>query len=340
LSALPKIDGWKPSIQLLELDEIAQMRLDAEEVGEFECKVSVEQSIEEPAKLLREYRYRFSQKRREMIRDSLIESIDRVDNLLRQLGKFVSGEFIDNASIESPLFGELKADVAKIDMLLGSSMTRPSRWGDLHRHFRFGLLQDLKDIVNHDWPSVKAGLRKDLYGEHDPLPLEVDDLGTLVKEKPRGSVATKLRWDTLSEEDFERLIFALISNESGYENPEWLMKTNASDRGRDLSVYRVHSDSLSGKRRDRIIIQCKHWLSKSISAHEIAALREQMALWDSPRIDICIIATSGRFTSDAVALIEKHNQSDRALRVEMWAESHLELLLASRPSLIAEFSLR
>ena len=51
-------------------------------------------------------------------------------------------------------------------------------------------------------------------------------------------------------------------------------------------------------------------------------------------------ATSGRFTADAVALIEKQNQSDSALRIEMWAESHLERLLASRPALIAEFSLR
>jgi hypothetical protein len=53
-----------------------------------------------------------------------------------------------------------------------------------------------------------------------------------------------------------------------------------------------------------------------------------------------IIATSGRFTSDAVAIIEKHNLSDSALRIEMWPESHLERLLASRPAIIAEFSLR
>ena len=77
-----------------------------------------------------------------------------------------------------------------------------------------------------------------------------------------------------------------------------------------------------------------------MSLSEVAILKEQMAFWDKPRVGVCIIATSGRFTSDAVSLIELHNQSDHSLRIEMWPESHLELLLASRPDIIAEFGLR
>ncbi len=69
LASLPKIDKWKPKIVLMDLDEIAQNRFDAQEVGEFECIVSVERRISEPARLLREYRYRFNQKRRELIRE-------------------------------------------------------------------------------------------------------------------------------------------------------------------------------------------------------------------------------------------------------------------------------
>ena len=87
LAALPKIDGWRPEIQLMELNEIAQNRLDAEEVGEFEAKVYVESSIVEPTKILREYRYRFDKKRQELIRDALIELIDAVDESLRELSK-------------------------------------------------------------------------------------------------------------------------------------------------------------------------------------------------------------------------------------------------------------
>jgi hypothetical protein len=132
----------------------------------------------------------------------------------------------------------------------------------------------------------------------------------------------------------------LISSETGYENPQWLMKTNAPDKGRDLSVYRVINDSLGGTIRHRVIIQCKHWLSKSIGPSDVATLKEQMKLWEPPRVDVHVIATSGRFTTDAVSIIEKHNQSDNALRIEMWPESHLEMLLASRPAIIGQYNLR
>ncbi len=340
LNSLPKIDRWKPSIALMELDEIAQNRFDAQEVGEIECVVSVERQIGEPAKLLREYRHRFNQKRRELIRDALTELIDAIDANLRELSKLLQEDTESNGTIENTEFDQLKENVAQINTLLGSSVTKPARWSDLHRHMHFGMFGDLHDIVEHDWPSVKAGLRKSLYGEREPVPVEVEDLGALVSKKPRGPVATKLLWETLTDEDFERLIFALISSEQGYENPEWLMKTNAPDRGRDLSVYRVHSDALGGTIRQRVIIQCKHWLSKSVGPSEIGMLREQMRLWEPPRVDVHVIATSGRFTSDAVAMIEKQNHSDSALRIEMWPESHLERLLASRPAIIAEFSLR
>jgi hypothetical protein len=340
LAFLPKIDQWKPEIVLMDLDEIAQNRLDAQEVGEFECIVSVERQIAEPARLLREYRYRFDQKRRELICDSLTELIDSIDGNLRELSKIHQQDAKSSKILDSPIFEELKNNVAQINTLLGSSVSKPPRWSDLHRHMHFGMLSDLHDIVEFDWPSVRAGLRKSLYGEREPVPVGIEDLGSVVKDKPRGPVATKLRWETLTDEDFERLLFVLITSEHDYENAEWLMKTNAPDRGRDLSVYRVYADPLGGTIRKRVIIQCKHWLSKSVGPTEIALLREQMKIWEPPRVDVCVIATSGRFTSDAVGIIEKHNQSDSALRFEMWPESHLEQILASRPAIIAEFSLR
>ncbi|SLM48087.1 Restriction endonuclease [Nitrospira japonica] len=340
LSALPKIDGWKPTIAILELDEIAQNRLDALELGEVSCINNVEREIGAPTRQLREYRYRFNQKRRELIRDALIELIDAIDGNLRKLGKLLDEESPLNETIADPEFEQIKENAAQISALLGSSVPMPARWSDLHRHLHFGMLGDLQDIIKHDWPSVKAGLRKSLYGEREPVPVDVEDLGALVSKKPRGRVVTKLLWMHLTDEDFERLIFALISSEQQYENPEWLMKTNAPDRGRDLSVYRVYSDPLAGAVRHRVIIQCKHWQSKSVGPSEIATLKEQMKLWEPPRVDVHVIATSGRFSSDAVSIIERQNRSDSALRIEMWPESHLELLLASRPAIIAEFGLR
>lgn len=339
LTALPKIDGWKPEIYVMDLNEIGQNRLDAMELGEIECEISVENQIYEPAKLIREYRHKFDRKRRELIRDTLQSAIDSVDEVLRALSNELESDSEINEAITNPRFDDLKAHIAEIDTLLGSE-ARPSRWSDLHRHMHFGLIGDLQDILKHDWPDVKSGIKESLYGEKEPIPVEVEDLGALVSGKPSGPIATKLNWEKLTPEEFERIIFALISFEKGYENPEWLMKTNAPDRGRDLSVQRIHNDPLGGVYRQRTIIQCKHWLSKSVSVPEFAELKEQMKLWEPPKVDIRVIATTGRFTSDAVAAIEKHNQSDSGLRIEMWPDSHLERLLSSRPFLIAEFGLR
>jgi hypothetical protein len=289
LAALPKIDGWKPDIYLLELDWIAQHRLDALEIDEIESITWVERQIGEPAKLLREYRHRFNQKRRELIRDALLELIDTIDSNLRNLGKLFEVDQPRYEVVTDDEFEELKQNVAQIETLLGSAVAKPPRWSDLHRHMHFGMLGDLHDIIEHDWPAMKVGLRKSMYGENEPVPVEIDDLGELVSAKPRGPVATKLKWGDLTEEEFERLIFLLIAAEHGYENPEWLMKTNAPDRGRDLSVYRVHNDPLGGTLRQRVIIQCKHWLSKSVSPTEIGILKEQMKLWEPPRVDIHVI---------------------------------------------------
>ena len=339
-SALPTIDGWKPSIRLLELDEIAQNRFDAQEVGEVEAIIYTEQQITEPAKLLREYRYLFEQKRRELVRNALRELINSIDSNIRVLTEYLKENEVSNSAVSHDEFDVLKTHVAQITTLLGSILPKPPRWSELHRHLRFGKLFDLHDIIEQDWPKVKAGLSQSIYGENDPIPVQVADLGVLVSTKPYGPVAAKLNWGMMTDEDFERLIYMLISNEQGYENPEWLTKTNAPDRGRDLSVYRVYKDALSGTRRQRVIIQCKRWTSKSVGPTEVATLEAQMKLWEPPRIDVHVIATSGRFTSDAVAIVEKHNQSDSALQIEMWPESHLESLLAGRPHLIAEFKLR
>ncbi|TCV92117.1 restriction endonuclease [Luteibacter rhizovicinus] len=314
--------------------------LRAKEVGEIECFISVERQIGEPARLLRDYRFRFDQKRRELIRSSVVELVDAIDANLRTMTDLASNKDQWSKKIEHGEFDQLKQHVAEINTLLGSSVGRPGRWMDLQRHLHFGMIGDLHDIIENDWPSVKAGLRKSLYGEKEPVPMGIEDLGELVSQKPRRPVATKLLWSVLTDEEFERLIFVLLSLEHHYENPEWLMKTSAPDRGRDLSVHRIHDDPLGGKFRQRLIIQCKHWQTKSVNLPDIASLREQVKLWQPPRIDVCVIATSGRFTSDAVAWVEAHNMSDSALSIEMWPESHLERLLASRPAVIAEFGLR
>jgi hypothetical protein len=80
LAALPKIDGWKPDISPPDANEIAQSRFDAKECGEPESQIGVENWIAGPGHDIREYRFRFNQKRRELIRDALVELIDAICN--------------------------------------------------------------------------------------------------------------------------------------------------------------------------------------------------------------------------------------------------------------------
>jgi len=340
LDELPKIDDWKPEKILSDLNTIAQWRLDGQEIGEVELIISLEEELEAPRRELAEYRHRLNKKRRHLIRKSLSNLIELVGEVLRELRTNIVDDEPIQMKVKNRILEKLRGLIEEIDILLGSSLQRPNGWNNLRRHLAFGEFCDLRDILGHDWPKIKPELIAGLYDENEPIPVQVDDLGKLADSQPVGRIATKLKWDTLTPEDFERLLFMLLSGTGGYENPEWLMKTNAPDRGRDLSVTRIIEDKLSGTRRYRVIIQCKHWHTKSVNVADISSLKEQMKLWDSPRVDVLVIATSGRFTSDAVKWIEKHNNEDNALRIEMWPESHLERLLAERPSLIAEFRLR
>jgi hypothetical protein len=338
VKALPRIDGWKPEDIPMDLNSIGQLRLDAKEVGEIQAEISIEEQIEAPGRELAKYRHLLNRKRHHLIRSVMVDKINQIDEILQSLRKALPRS--RQTTVKSPDWEKLREQVQEIDSLLGGAITRPSRWNDLQRHLHFGMGQDLLDIIRLDWPDVKPGLQKVLYDEDEPIPVEVTDLAALASAQPKGEVITKLKWKSLTDEDFERLIFSIISSTPGYENPEWLIHTKAADRGRDLSVYRVVHDSLSGTIRSRVLIQCRHWLTRSVSTSDVTQLKDQITTWEPPKIDVLIITTTGRFTSDAVSVIEKHNAGDRALKIEMWPESHLEGLLAKRPALIAEFRLR
>jgi hypothetical protein len=254
------------------------------------------------------------------------------------------GEAALNAWDRSGAAGVIDTWTRAGDASSGSWGTTGGPWGnsnggahalDALKH----LARRLSRLRRHAPPDLSGRIEQEFWEAANDLPPD-EGFYRWLAEHPERPVATQLAWDKLTPEDFERLVFSLVSDESGYENPQWLTRTNAPDRGRDISVFRVFADALGGTIRHRVIIQCRHWLTKSVALSDISSLRDQMKLWESPRVDVHVIATTGRFTSDAVAFVERHNQSDTALRVEMWPESHLERLLARRPELIATYGLR
>lgn len=340
LDALPVIDGWKPDISPPNMEAVAANRVDYMELDEPLEAARYEAELWSGSRQLDEYRYRLDQKRRALIRDALLAAMSEFETCLSGIEPIDTDLPTYTELGKRPPWLRLRELANQIEVLLGSSVQKPPAWSILRRHLHFGMVGDLNDIRKADWPAVRAALQKGLYGANEPVPVAATDLGDLVAAKPRGPISTKLAWDRLDAEGFERLIYTLIADQPGYENPEWLMRTNAPDRGRDLSITRIIPDTLADTRRERVVIQCKHWLSRSVSATEAAAARDQMGLWTDPRVDVLIIATSGRFSADAVQWIERHNASGPSPRIEMWPESRLERSLAARPDLIAEFRIR
>ena len=169
LASLPMIDGWKPECSYPDLNDLAQARLDAEDIGEVSLWVETEASIEIPGKDLQEYRFRFHKKRRALIQDALSERIYLIDSDIRTIKTNLSPDIEENAQMKSPYWEALRDHVNQIATLLGSSIKKPRRWSDLLRHLHFGLMSDFHDIEKMDWPSTKMELRESLYGVNDPI---------------------------------------------------------------------------------------------------------------------------------------------------------------------------
>jgi len=335
--ALPAIGGWRIGAELVGLDDIARARLDAEEIGEPEVLIGLGREMGRPAQDVAEYRRRFERMRRELVRERARELMGDIDGLLVSLaGRYErSGEVVAD-----PEWERFKAAFAEIERLLGKAISHRGRWGDLKRHVSFGQATDLADIVEFDWPSVREFIEPALYSELEALPVEIDNLADVVAARPAGNVSIGLAWNRLTSSEFERLVYNLLLHAGGYENVSWGMRTNAPDRGRDIAAYRVNADTLSGVQRSRVIVQCKHWLSKSLGAPDVAAEVATAKLWDDPPVDVLVIATTGRFTADGIAFIEQHNAKRERPVIEYWPESHLESLLAQRSELVTEFGLR
>lgn len=339
LEQLPKIDGYKLSYNLFELNEIGKRRLEIMQYGEIEDKIYLDEELYQQEKDLFQYKFLLNRKRKELIRKYIKGIFDEIDIDLLVLLKKYPFEFEDKAeTIRDDVFTKLKENISILNLLLGS-IKRPIRWSYIIRHLNFGMVQDLHDIQKNDWPEIKKSLENTIYAEFDPIVVDVADINELIEGSETEKIIAKLKWENLNPEDFERIIYNVISDSNDYENPQWLMKTNAADQGRDLSVDRVYKDHLSGVIRNRVVIQCKHWLSKSISDKEIIITKEQIKLWEPPKVDVVIIATSGRFSASAVRFAEKNN-SENNVKIEMWADSHLETLLSERPALVAEYNLR
>jgi Restriction endonuclease len=335
LPGLPLVDEWTITEPLPDIDALGQMFIDLLDISE--PPFAAYEAGEQPGKDLAEYRHRLNRARRRAARGRLEKLMQLVDAALPVLLNGVARDSL--ARVERAEVSQVTAAVNEIERLLGDTVSRKGRWGDLHRHLRFGEGHDWHDIQEFDWPSVRSDIESAALSDSDPLPVPDIDLGRASAGPLTGAATLALPWDRLDDDGFERLLYNLLREFPEHHNVQWLMHTRAPDRGRDLSLDRVLQDSTGTSRSERVIVQAKHWLSKSVGPADVSNTVAVIKLWE-PVIRGLIIATSGRFTADAVSWAERHNDTGAVPLIELWPDSRLETLLAQKPHLAAAFGLR
>ena len=345
LPGLLPIEGWRITESLPDIDALGQAFIDYGEIGELPRGAWAE--ARRPSEELGKYRHLLDRARRRVIASRLTALSDQVSRLIAGVLSDLPTLEGWNASPRGPRVridttgvDEIENCLAEIERLLGQTVERAGRWSDLHRHLRFGHVNDWHDISALDWPSVLSDIEAAKVGEADPVPVPDVDLGEIGKAELTGQATTALEWTVLDPDGFERLLFDILRDLEGYQNIEWLMKTNAPDRGRDISLQRVIRDSSGTIRTERVIVQAKHYTSKSVGPSDIQSSLASLTMWEPPVVRSLIIATSSRFSSDAVAIAEKHNENGLRPHIELWADSKLETLLSQRPKLAITYGLR
>jgi len=336
LAGLPPIDGWTITDELPDLDGLGAAFCDYFEIGE--PPFSVYEAAEEPDRNIAEYRFRLHRARRRAARARLEELMTLIDGALPGL---LDGVPRDSQEVlRSPAVGQITDAVREIERLMGDAAARTGRWQDLHRHLHFGQRHDWHDIREFDWPSVRPDVHSAAFADADPLPVPEIDLGQAAAGDLTGTATIALPWEQLDDAGFERLLYDLLRSIPEHHNVQWLTHTRAPDRGRDISLDRVLPTGPSGARIERVIVQAKHWRARSVGPREITDALTGVRLWEPPVVRGLIIATSGRFTTDAVAVHEHHNNTGAAPLIELWPDSALETHLAQKPHIAAAHGLR
>ena len=104
------------------------------EIDEPSAHVSVERWVEEPGRELREYRFRFNNTRKALIRDALIGLIDQIDADIRAVRAKVSPEAEPREQLDREMWSDMREHMKQIEVLLGSTVKKPARWSDMMRH--------------------------------------------------------------------------------------------------------------------------------------------------------------------------------------------------------------
>src|SRR5699024_7358330 len=136
LPGLLPIEGWSITESLPDINALGQMFIDYGQIGELPHSAWAE--AERPGEDLAKYRYLLDKARRKVIASRLTELSDRISRLISEvLSNLPTIEtWVESPGprtrIETPEVEEIESSLAEIERLLGQTVERTGRWGDLH----------------------------------------------------------------------------------------------------------------------------------------------------------------------------------------------------------------
>jgi hypothetical protein len=202
-ASLPSIDGWRLQAEIIGYAAIGHARLEYLEIKEPLSLHAFETQIAAPGTEGLRYRQRLARARQRLVRQRAAELVRLIDELLSSVPTSLDQEL--PLAEATTVINAVRPAVNEIERLLGESLTGGPRQGDLHRHLHFGEPHDLRDIALFDWPAFRPHVEFALYGEEDPVPVDVDDLATLATATV-SPVPSQVHWDRVDADGFERLL--------------------------------------------------------------------------------------------------------------------------------------
>lgn len=120
------IDGWKPDLNPPDPESVSSTRFDFLELGDPLAEAQFEADLWADGCQISEYRFRLDQKRRALVRDALLNVIDEFDGCLSTIAQSATDLEPHTALGKRPAWQQLRSLVNQIEVLLGSSVPRPS----------------------------------------------------------------------------------------------------------------------------------------------------------------------------------------------------------------------
>ena len=143
-------------------------------------------------------------------------------------------------------------------------------------------------------------------------------------------MAKSIPWDLVTDSEFEKLAFFLLSEEDFY-NLQWFGR-GGGDKGRDLVGF-TYEEPITGQRHEKKwVIQCKHYtkpLNKSV-------LKEDLAKAEQHNPDYWLLFTNLSLTSDDLDWLDSMDDK-YSFKIMIWHEPDLVQLLNKHQEIRRDF---